>query len=179
MIHTPPGSKQNPAPEYLQSTRFLDSGQRAVRRFARQAAGAETRATSGARSSCSTRCATAFATIVFDAPRSPASTSRATCSRPNRRIASPKAILLAAAAPARWAFPVPSVFVRRGQPPDHGKTQGAHGRLTYFILPRLCGVVLGPMVKTAAPAFNIEAVQPFRRAADRSSTAARTRSSSL
>jgi len=42
MIHTPPGSKPEPGPEYLQSTRFLDSDSDAVRRFALQAAGAET-----------------------------------------------------------------------------------------------------------------------------------------
>jgi transglutaminase-like putative cysteine protease len=41
MIHTPPGSKPEPGPEYLQSTRFLDSDSDAVRRFALQAAGAE------------------------------------------------------------------------------------------------------------------------------------------
>ena len=34
MIHTPPGSKPEPGPEYLQSTRFLDSDSDAVRRFA-------------------------------------------------------------------------------------------------------------------------------------------------
>jgi len=42
MIHTPPGSKPVPGPEYLQSTRFLDSDSNAVRRFAEQAAGGET-----------------------------------------------------------------------------------------------------------------------------------------
>src|SRR4029077_7040942 len=42
MIHTPPGSKPEPGPEYLQSTRFLDSDSDAVRRFALQAPGAET-----------------------------------------------------------------------------------------------------------------------------------------
>jgi transglutaminase-like putative cysteine protease len=42
MIHTPPGSKPEPGPEYLQSTRFLDSDSDAVRRFAQQAAGSET-----------------------------------------------------------------------------------------------------------------------------------------
>jgi hypothetical protein len=42
MIHTPPGSKPVPGPEYLQSTRFLDSDSDAVRAFAQQAAGAET-----------------------------------------------------------------------------------------------------------------------------------------
>ena len=42
MIHTPPDSKPEPGPEYLQSTRFLDSDSDAVRRFAQQAAGSET-----------------------------------------------------------------------------------------------------------------------------------------
>lgn len=42
MIHTPPGSKPEPGPEYLQSTRFLDSDSDAVRRFAQRAAGAAT-----------------------------------------------------------------------------------------------------------------------------------------
>ena len=42
MIHTPPGNKPQPGPEYLQSTRFLDSNSDAVRRFAQQAAGSET-----------------------------------------------------------------------------------------------------------------------------------------
>jgi transglutaminase-like putative cysteine protease len=41
MIHTPPGSRAEPGPEYLQSTRFLDSDSDVVRSFARQAAGAE------------------------------------------------------------------------------------------------------------------------------------------
>jgi len=42
MIHTPPGSKPVPGPEYLQSTHFLDSDEAALRRFAQQTAGAET-----------------------------------------------------------------------------------------------------------------------------------------
>lgn len=42
MIHTPPGSKPEPGPEYLQSTRFLDSDSEAVRSFAQRVAGAET-----------------------------------------------------------------------------------------------------------------------------------------
>ncbi len=42
MIHTLPGSKPQAGPEYLQSTRFIDSDSDAVRRFAEQAAGAET-----------------------------------------------------------------------------------------------------------------------------------------
>jgi len=42
MIHTPAGGNPEPGPEYLQSTRFLDSDSDAVRRFARQAAGFET-----------------------------------------------------------------------------------------------------------------------------------------
>ena len=39
MIHTPPGSKPEPGPEYLQSTRFVDSASDAVRRFAERSAG--------------------------------------------------------------------------------------------------------------------------------------------
>src|SRR5450759_3325537 len=42
MIHTPPDSKPEPGPEYLQSTRSLDSDSDAVRRLALQAAGSET-----------------------------------------------------------------------------------------------------------------------------------------
>ncbi len=42
MIHTPPDSKPEPGPEYLRSTRFIDSDSDAVRRFAQQAAGSET-----------------------------------------------------------------------------------------------------------------------------------------
>src|SRR5450759_4095297 len=42
MVHTPPGSKPEPGPEYLQSTRFLDADSDAVRRFARQVASSET-----------------------------------------------------------------------------------------------------------------------------------------
>jgi transglutaminase-like putative cysteine protease len=42
MIHTPPNTKPEPGPEYLQSTRFLDFDNAAVRRFAEQSAGAET-----------------------------------------------------------------------------------------------------------------------------------------
>src|SRR5471032_906025 len=42
MIHTLPGSKPEPGPEYLQSTRFLDSDSDSVRRFAQKAAGSET-----------------------------------------------------------------------------------------------------------------------------------------
>lgn len=40
MIHTAAGSKPEPGPEYLRSTRFLDSDSDAVRRFAEQTAGA-------------------------------------------------------------------------------------------------------------------------------------------
>ncbi len=42
MIHTPPDCKPEPGPEYLQSTRFLDSDSEAVRDFAQRAAGSET-----------------------------------------------------------------------------------------------------------------------------------------
>lgn len=42
MIHTRPGSKPEPGPEYLRSTRFLDFDSDAVRGFAQRAAGAET-----------------------------------------------------------------------------------------------------------------------------------------
>ena len=42
MIHTPPGSKPEPGPEYLRSTRFLDSDSGAVRSFAQRVAGSET-----------------------------------------------------------------------------------------------------------------------------------------
>jgi transglutaminase-like putative cysteine protease len=42
MIHTPPGNKPVLGPEYLQSTRFIDSDSEAVREFAQRAAGAET-----------------------------------------------------------------------------------------------------------------------------------------
>ena len=42
MIHTPSGSKPEPGPQYLQSTRFLDSNSDAVRSFAKRAAGAAT-----------------------------------------------------------------------------------------------------------------------------------------
>ena len=41
MIHTPPGSKPEPGPEYLHSTRFIDCDHAAVRGFAEQAAGSE------------------------------------------------------------------------------------------------------------------------------------------
>ena len=41
MIHTPPNTKPEPGPEYLQSTRFIDSASDAVRRYAEQVAGAE------------------------------------------------------------------------------------------------------------------------------------------
>jgi transglutaminase-like putative cysteine protease len=42
MIHTPAGSKPEPGPEYLQSTRFLDAATPAVRDFANLAAQGET-----------------------------------------------------------------------------------------------------------------------------------------
>jgi len=42
MIHTPPGSKPVAGPEYLQSTRFIDSDSDAVRQFAAQATAGET-----------------------------------------------------------------------------------------------------------------------------------------
>src|SRR5665811_1815768 len=42
MLHTPPGSTPEPGPEYLQSTRFLDSDSDAVRRVAQQSADGET-----------------------------------------------------------------------------------------------------------------------------------------
>ena len=42
MIHTPPGGKPVAGPEYLQSTRFIDSDSDAVRRFAVHAAAGET-----------------------------------------------------------------------------------------------------------------------------------------
>ena len=56
--------------------------------------------------------------------------------------------------------------LRRGEPPDHGKTQGADGRHHLFHASRLCRDLPGRTVGQSGAGVQYRTVQPLRRAAD-------------
>jgi transglutaminase-like putative cysteine protease len=160
MIHTPPGSKPVPGPEYLQSTRFIDSDSEAVRRFAQQTAGAETGDIGRA---------VKLFYAVRDAVRYDPFSMRLD---PEIYVAShvlsapsayciPKAILLAAAA---RALGIPCA-IGLSDVVNHlttEKLKALMGGTTYFMHHGYAVMYLeGKWVK-AAPAFNIELCTRFR-----------------
>jgi transglutaminase-like putative cysteine protease len=159
MIHTPPGSKPEPGPEYLQRTRFLDWDSDAVRRFAGQAAGAEAGDIGRA---------VRLFYAVRDGIRYDPFSMRL---QPDIYVAShvlaaksayciPKAILLAAAA---RALGIPSA-IGLSDVVNHLTTEKLKARMggtTYFMHHGYAVLYLeGKWVK-AAPAFNIELCTRF------------------
>jgi len=159
MIHSPPGSKPKPGPEYLQSTRFLDSDSNAVRGFAQQAAGAET--------SDIGRAVKLFY-AVRDGIRYDPFAMRL---EPGIYVAShvlsaksayciPKAILLAAAA---RALGIPCA-IGLSDVVNHlttEKLKALMGGTTYFMHHGYAVMYLGEQWVKAAPAFNIELCSRF------------------
>jgi transglutaminase-like putative cysteine protease len=159
MIHTPPGGKPVPGPDYLQSTRFLDADSDAVRRFARQAAGAE--------ASDIGRAVKLFYAVRDGIRYDPFSMRL----DPGIYIAShvlsaksayciPKAILLAAAA---RALGIPSA-IGLADVVNHlttEKLKALMGGTTYFMHHGFAVLYLEGQWVKAAPAFNIELCTRF------------------
>jgi transglutaminase-like putative cysteine protease len=159
MIHTPPGSKPEPGPEYLQSTGFLDSDSDTVRRFAQQAAGAET--------SNIGRAVKLFYAVRDGIRYDPFAISL----EPETYVAShvlaaksayciPKAILLAAAA---RALGVPCA-IGLSDVVNHLTTEKLKARMggkTYFMHHGYAVLYLEGQWVKAAPAFNIELCTRF------------------
>ena len=159
MIHTPPGSKPELGPEYLQSTRFLDSDSDAVRRFAQQATDAET--------SDIGRAVKLFYAVRDGVRYDPFAISL----EPETYVAShvlaaksayciPKAILLAAAA---RALGVPCA-IGLSDVVNHLTTEKLKARMggkTYFMHHGYAVLYLEGRWVKAAPAFNIELCTRF------------------
>jgi len=159
MIHTPPGSKPEPGPEYLQSTRFLDSDSDAVRRFALQAAASET--------SDIGRAVKLFYAVRDGIRYDPFAISL----EPETYVAShvlatksayciPKAILLAAAARALGI----SCAIGLSDVVNHLTTEKLKARMggkTYFMHHGYAVMYLEGQWVKAAPAFNIELCTRF------------------
>jgi transglutaminase-like putative cysteine protease len=159
MIHTPPGSKPEPGPEYLQSTRFLDSDSDAVHRFALQAAGAET--------SDIGRAVKLFYAIrdgirydPFSMRLDPAIYVASHVLAATSAYCIPKAILLAAAA---RALGIPSA-IGLSDVVNHlttEKLKALMGGTTYFMHHGYAVLYLEGRWVKAAPAFNIELCTRF------------------
>jgi len=159
MIHTPPGSKPEPGPEYLRNTRFLDCDSVAVRRFALEAAGAE--------SSDVGRAVRLFYAVRDRIRYDPFSMRL----RPDIYVAShvlaapsayciPKAILLAAAA---RALGIPCA-IGLSDVVNHlttEKLKALMGGTTYFMHHGYAVIYLEGRWVKAAPAFNIELCTRF------------------
>ena len=159
MIHTPPGSKPEPGPEYLQSTRFLDSDSDTVRRFAQRAAGTE--------ASDIGRAVKLFYAVRDGIRYDPYSIRLV----PEIYVASqvlaaksayciPKAILLAAAA---RALGIPCA-IGLSDVVNHLSTEKLKARMggsTYFMHHGYAVLYLEDRWVKAAPAFNIELCTRF------------------
>jgi len=159
MIHTPPGGKPEPGPQYLQSTRFLDADSDAVRRFAEQAAGTATNDIE--------RAVKLFYAVrdgirydPFSMRLDPAIYVASHVLAAKSAYCIPKAILLAAAA---RALGVPSA-IGLSDVVNHlttEKLKALMGGTTYFMHHGYAVLYLeGTWVK-AAPAFNIELCTRF------------------
>ncbi|MDP2639754.1 MAG: transglutaminase family protein [Betaproteobacteria bacterium] len=159
MIHTPPGSKPEPGPEYLQSTRFLDCDSDTVRRFAQRAAGTE--------ASDIGRAVKLFYAVRDGIRYDPYSIRLV----PEIYVASqvlaaksayciPKAILLAAAA---RALGIPCA-IGLSDVVNHLSTEKLKARMggsTYFMHHGYAVLYLEDRWVKAAPAFNIELCTRF------------------
>ena len=159
MIHTPSGSKPVLGPEYLQSTRFLDCDNDAVRSFARRIAGAET--------SDIARAVKLFYAVRDGIRYDPFSMRL----NPELYVASnvlaaksayciPKAILLAAAARALGIY----CAIGLSDVVNHlttEKLKALMGGTTYFMHHGYAVLYLEGQWVKAAPAFNIELCTRF------------------
>ena len=159
MIHTPPGSKPEPGPEYLQSTRFLDSDSDAVRSFAQRVAGAET--------SDLGRAVRLFYAVrdgirydPFAMRLDPAIYVASHVLAAKSAYCIPKAILLAAAA---RALGIPAA-IGLSDVVNHlttEKLKALMGGTTYFMHHGYAVLYLEGQWVKAAPAFNIELCTRF------------------
>jgi len=159
MIHTPPGSKPEPGPEYLQSTRFLDSDSDAVRSFAQRVAGAET--------SDVGRAVRLFYAVrdgirydPFAMRLDPAIYVASHVLAAKSAYCIPKAILLAAAA---RALGIPAA-IGLSDVVNHlttEKLKALMGGTTYFMHHGYAVLYLEGQWVKAAPAFNIELCTRF------------------
>jgi transglutaminase-like putative cysteine protease len=159
MIHTPAGSKPEPGPEYLRSTRFLDADSDAVRHFAEQTAGDATDDID--------RAVKLFYAVrdgirydPFSMRLDPAIYVASHVLAAKSAFCIPKAILLAAAA---RALGVPCA-IGLSDVVNHlttEKLKALMGGTTYFMHHGYAVLYLeGKWVK-AAPAFNIELCERF------------------
>ena len=159
MIHTPPNSKPEPGPEYLQSTRFLDAATPSVRDFARQAAGGE--------STDIDRAVKLFYAVrdgvrydPFSMRLDPAIYVASHVLAAKSAYCIPKAILLAAAA---RALGIPCA-IGLSDVVNHlttEKLKAAMGGSTYFMHHGYAVMYLEGRWLKAAPAFNIELCRRF------------------
>jgi len=159
MIHTPPGSKPEPGPAYLQSTRFLDSDSDAVRSFAQQAAGAETSDIGRAvKLFYAVRDGIRYDPFAINLEPETYMASHVLAAKSAYCI--PKAILLAAAA---RALGVPCA-IGLSDVVNHLTTEKLKARMggkTYFMHHGYAVLYLEGQWVKAAPAFNIELCTRF------------------
>ena len=159
MIHTPPEHKPVPGPEYLKSTRFLDSGSDAVRRFAQRVAGSET--------SDVERAVKLFYAVrdgirydPFSMRLEPAIYVASHVLKAQSAYCIPKANLLVAAA---RALGIPSA-IGLSDVVNHLTTEKLKtlmGGTTYFMHHGYAVLYLEGIWVKAAPAFNIELCERF------------------
>jgi len=159
MIHTPPECKPEPGPEYLKSTRFIDSDSAAVRRYADQAAGSET--------SDIARAVKLFYAVrdgirydPFSMRLEPGIYVASNVLAAKSAFCIPKAILLAAAA---RALGIPCA-IGLSDVVNHlttEKLKALMGGTTYFMHHGYAVLYLEGQWVKAAPAFNIELCTRF------------------
>ncbi len=159
MIHTPPNSKPEPGPEYLQSTRYLDAATPSVRDFARRAAGGE--------STDIGRAVKLFYAVrdgvrydPFSMRLDPAIYVASHVLAAKSAYCIPKAILLAAAA---RALGIPCA-IGLSDVVNHlttEKLKAVMGGTTYFMHHGYAVLYLDGQWVKAAPAFNIELCTRF------------------
>jgi transglutaminase-like putative cysteine protease len=159
VIHTPPGERPDPGPEYLAPTRFLDHDAPSVLAFAREAARGEPGAVGKAvRLFYAVRDGWRYDpfAITLDPHRYQASTILAA----ERCYCIPKAILLAAAA---RAVGIPAA-IGLSDVVNHLTTEKLKARMggkTYFMHHGYAVLHLDGQWVKAAPAFNIELCERF------------------
>jgi transglutaminase-like putative cysteine protease len=159
MIHTPPERKPEPGPEYLQSTRFIDSDSSAVRRYAEQAAGSE--------SSDVARAVKLFYAVrdgirydPFSMRLEPGIYVASNVLASKSAFCIPKAVLLAAAG---RALGIPCA-IGLSDVVNHlttEKLKALMGGTTYFMHHGYAVLYLDGQWVKAAPAFNIELCTRF------------------
>jgi transglutaminase-like putative cysteine protease len=159
MIHTPPGERPEPGPEYLAATAFLDCGEASVRAFAeRSTAGAANARERAVRLFYAVRDGWRYDpfAITLEARRYVASAILAS----EGGYCIPKAILLAAAARAAG---IPAA-VGLSDVVNHLTTEKLKARMggkTYFMHHGYAVLHIDGRWVKAAPAFNIELCERF------------------